>query len=284
MREEYAALKGTIIQELNNIPGRLLIDDDDTTGIVLNTIQMILEESDLSPNNDMLLRNIFLKLQANMDDFMNDPGTLIAVCGDGNANYVETILTCYPTLTIDDVEVIPAACFSQTMRIPLVETFFRYTEKLHFDDDSVIEGIRDVVQGFLDEICYQKKLIPKENLDKRYELIEVLLRHERLNLEVTKEGEDGHTILSHVAQDGNIRMLQLILSCRPQVDLNHIQSDGTTILIQAAVAKQGDFILELLKQPGIDLTQAIDAGTAYEIAQVTLRDKPNVVKKLKPGK
>eukprot|EP00760_Papus_ankaliazontas_P017822 PhM_4_TR17388/c2_g1_i1/m.32971 len=279
-RGNYASTKRDFVNILDGLGGRRVASDDDDgefVDLVKFMLRVILDEGDLAQNNLNMLTVMMRNLDVDLDEIINDADTLPSLCGAGNERYLDAVLTHYRTLSLVDEEVVPSACFSQSMRIPLVATLLRHENRLRLDDDDVRETLVDILQDFLEDISSAKRLIPKECLDGRYELIELLLAHPRLQLSVEREGPDGDTMFSRVAKDGDVILLDVVLSLRPDVDINRVQGDDTTALIQAVSSRHAEYVKRLLALPGIDVTHKCEAGSALDIAQVMLREHPDVI-------
>ena len=83
----------------------------------------------------------------------------------------------------------------------------------------------------------------------------------------------GQTIFSRAAKEGDFELVQLLLSEKDVVrDVNRVQSDKTTALIQAVGGNHVSTVEALLKHPMISTSYKSPSGTALQIAEDTNRD------------
>jgi hypothetical protein len=122
---------------------------------------------------------------------------------------------------------------------------------------------------YLDEDFYEDKV--KNPLMyaakwERLEMVQVLLQHEEINVNV--QDEKGDTALMYAVKEGNLDIVQALLE-HPRIDVNLQNNDGHNALIIAVLLKyrELDIVKALLEHPRIDVNlQERDGNTTLIIA------------------
>jgi ankyrin repeat protein len=143
-------------------------------------------------------------------------------------------------------------------------------------------------QRAFEELMTKSKSEGDDSSQGRVQSLEYMIREPNCLINFMAENPKDHqTIVSRFAKDGEANLLYKLLTDSkekpgvPPIDINKVQSDGSTALIQAVLGNAFPTVALLLKQPNIDLFKSHPSyGNAVEIA-VKRRADPRIINMLR---
>eukprot|EP01065_Artemidia_motanka_P050005 TRINITY_DN8451_c0_g1_i1.p1 TRINITY_DN8451_c0_g1~~TRINITY_DN8451_c0_g1_i1.p1 ORF type:complete len:1129 (+),score=408.74 TRINITY_DN8451_c0_g1_i1:48-3389(+) len=261
--------------ELLRGPGRVSPDADACEDAV-NLFVGVLSEGDQRAGSVELVKALLDRVGgADFAAAVEDGGLVPQQCADGNMQFL-TVLLDHPTLLgrHDMVDTVSAACFSQTARIPLA---LAVLPRVHIAGDA-LEELKDVLREFLFDICYSRRVIPKENRQGREALVRLLLAHDALaGVDFSLPDEPGGTLWSRACFDGDVGLMHLFMETLPAgaTDSAARLEDGGTPLLQAVLSKNIYALRLALSRPGAGAAVTLadqEGNTPISVAELMQRE------------
>eukprot|EP01059_Diplonema_ambulator_P034930 TRINITY_DN8067_c0_g1_i2.p1 TRINITY_DN8067_c0_g1~~TRINITY_DN8067_c0_g1_i2.p1 ORF type:complete len:337 (+),score=99.94 TRINITY_DN8067_c0_g1_i2:737-1747(+) len=267
MMKERDAIKDEIIKELREMPNM----DKPPDHIIPNVealVTSLSREGDQNPANVSLMRTLIERVDVDFAKVMQDEGLLVEQCTDGNVEFFKLFLTCKGAhAAYDPVEVVASAVYSQTARVPLsriVLTEIKYED--HIDE----------VQRYFNElftnITTEAQRKNKEDLTGLYELLEALIVHDGIKIDLSATDSSEMTVLGRCCASGDMQLLELLATHKPDIVRPTDElPDGTTPMIQAIIKDKVDVVKRLLTFPNCDVDKESKLGTALGLAEAMKR-------------
>eukprot|EP01062_Namystynia_karyoxenos_P017747 TRINITY_DN16566_c0_g1_i1.p1 TRINITY_DN16566_c0_g1~~TRINITY_DN16566_c0_g1_i1.p1 ORF type:complete len:957 (+),score=192.66 TRINITY_DN16566_c0_g1_i1:108-2978(+) len=216
-----------------------------------------------------LLRELLQRVACDWAAVIARDGLLPEQCADGNVVFLAILLdhTGGGQDCCDVPELLAAACFSQTARIPLTAAVLDRVDITPFADE-----VTGFLQDFFEDISSLKKLIPSEDCEGRHPLLRRLLTEHRQLLDLSREDHAGHTVFTRCCRDGDLLLLDLLGSNAPDtIKPTEPLADGTSGLIQAVIGGHAAMVRELCKAAGAEVDREAATGTALGVAEALQR-------------
>eukprot|EP01065_Artemidia_motanka_P035824 TRINITY_DN43707_c0_g1_i1.p1 TRINITY_DN43707_c0_g1~~TRINITY_DN43707_c0_g1_i1.p1 ORF type:complete len:882 (+),score=221.63 TRINITY_DN43707_c0_g1_i1:58-2703(+) len=270
VRRSYDGLKYDIVELLSEVPDGATVTPSAELGEDLKQLLLaVCREGDQRDGSAELVEALLTRVSTDFRSVIDSENLLVDQCPDGNVRFLKALLD-YPSQgTYDVVELVGAACFSQTARIPLVATVLSCE---HVDIQSAMEDVQPILQEFFEDIASKKKLIPSEERSGRHPLLHQMLCDDRISLDLTREDAYGHTVFTRCCYDGDLLLLSMLKEhAMSTVQPTKALPDGTSALLQSIIRGHTGMVKELVRIPGCDLDQEFDSGTALGVAEALKR-------------
>lgn len=257
--------------------GKLRVAGTPAEDTVKDFVDDLIKETDLNAGNTDILRAVLECVELDFSQLVAERGlTTIAAC-DGSQEYLNMLLD-IPDVQFDAVELISACFFNQAARIPLTLSLFQHPV---VDFAAVAEEVQSNWQEFFEDVASNKRAIPREDRNRRMELLQIMLNRPAYNIALTEgEGRDGQNVVTRAAYEGDDALLALLLQTGKVTDPNAVKADGTTLLMQAVFGNNPKAVQMVLDMPNIDLTYVSENGNALDLA-TNLKRNPAIVQLLK---
>ena len=286
--KEMANLKEKLAKTLEAAPpkGKPLAKtgwDDDQEEELNGFFCNLLQEGDANVKGNVALAAAFIKkVPLDYPTLCEERALLSEAAADGNLIFMDQLLGIPGNDQFDKIDLLTSTLYSQLYRIPATLILFKHakTAFADFKDDDFNEEAKSLFQEFMVEIGHTKKANVRENRTGRIELFDKLINNKALGLDPEDEGDDCQTVVSRAAYNGDSDLLALLFGCKKVKDINRIQPDRTTALIQAVFANSVECVMMILSQPGVDVNYEADDGNAMALASVLKRD-PAIIAILK---
>lgn len=253
------------------------ITSDSEKESLVNLVDMLLGELDTSEINRNLFRLLFENVKVDWPDLCEENSWLVNATSDGSLEFMQVMLS-YPHIRVDTVDLVTTAVYNMLYRIPCTALLLRHEEVLKLADH--LDELVPLFQEFVADIASSKKENAKEVRTGRLDLIEKLFSHKLLNLDPSAETDQGQTVFSRAAFEGDYELMSRLLRIRKAPDINRVQSDQTTALIQAVFSNSPPTVALILAQSGVNINHVSPQGTALSIG-ITLQRDLGIVQKLK---
>eukprot|EP01062_Namystynia_karyoxenos_P017122 TRINITY_DN1628_c11_g1_i1.p1 TRINITY_DN1628_c11_g1~~TRINITY_DN1628_c11_g1_i1.p1 ORF type:complete len:1232 (+),score=435.44 TRINITY_DN1628_c11_g1_i1:62-3757(+) len=236
-------------------------------------LSTLCREGDQRPGSVELVAALLDRVDLDFGEVIERDQLIAQQCADGNRVFLRMLLE-YPGSAgrYGKADVVGAACFSQTARIPLVAIVL---PRVGMDADTA-EELSDIMQDFVFDICYARSAIPKEDRSGRLELVRALLTHDLIRIAPNAEAPAGGTLFSRACLDGDMELMKLLIEVLPPdaTDATHVLEDSTTPLLQAVISKNLGAVNLALSRPGarraVELPDA-EGNTPVSMAQLMQR-------------
>jgi hypothetical protein len=235
-------------------------------------VEMV-QEGEVSAGNVELFTAL-LKLKLDWAPLLKEHELVTMAAYDGSTKLLKAMLE-VPFLDLDTVELIQCSFFNQTRRIPVTEMLMEHEDVLGLN--SVAEEIAEVWQEFFEDIASEERAIPREDRAGRLELLARMMGHKQLVVNMENEGSDMQTVFSRACKEGDIELLTLLVTSGRKININRVQGDTTTALIQAVRRNQVKVVKILVGMPNIDVSHVSQEGSAIFFAK-TLQRHPDIIK------
>ena len=244
---------------------------------LIGLVDMLLAELDTTEINKTLFRLLFEEIKVDWPELCDENSWLAGAASDGSLEYMQVMLS-HPHMRVDTLDLVTTSAYNMLYRIPCTSLLMRHEDVLKISENA--DDLRPIFQDFVAEIASLKKENAKEERGGRLDLIEKLFLHKALNLDPCAETEQGQTVFSRAAFEGDYELMSRLLRIRKAPDINRVQSDQTTALIQAVFSNSPPTVALILAQPNVNINHVSPQGTALSIG-ITLQRDLGIVQKLK---
>eukprot|EP00756_Hemistasia_phaeocysticola_P042145 Hpha_TRINITY_DN16953_c4_g2::TRINITY_DN16953_c4_g2_i2::g.52601::m.52601 len=267
---QYDGLKYEIAAVLEGVPkGAKMKPDDDVRSALGDLLVALCKEGDQRDGSGELVEIMLDRVDADFQEVLLRENLLVDACADGNVRFLRAMLASKQSEgSYDPAELVAAACFSQTARIPLVSAVLSGV-----DFTEVMDEVVPVLQEFFEDVATLSRLIPVEDKEGRHPLLRQLMTDERFTIDLTREDGAGDTVFSRCCKDGDMLFLDMLRAKAPEIIRPSGKlGNGTTPLILAIVGGHIEMVRVLARIPDTDLDQEVECGTALGVAEALKRD------------
>ena len=255
--------------------GHPLVPAADQVEALQDFFENLITETDNAPGNLALAQQFLKVVKLDYGTLCEDRGLLAIAAGDGSLGYMQALLDT-PEVRCDTVDVVSSCMFNQQFRIPATALALKFADRLKLDE--YCDDLQDMWTEFFADITSSKRAIAREDRNGRIQLIRAMVSYNGIPIDQTTEGPDNQTVFSRAAHEGDTELMKVLLKSG-QIDVNRVQSDSTTALIQAVFSGKVDAV-QCLADHGVDPSHKSDDGTALAIAE-SLKRSPEIIKILK---
>ncbi|KAJ9458927.1 hypothetical protein DIPPA_15387 [Diplonema papillatum] len=221
----------------------------------------LLYEGDEREGSKECVRTLLKYVDADFGSVMEAENLVAVQCGDGNIEFFRTLLAAVSPERYDSAEVLAAACYSQTGRIPLVMAALEFIDLVPVKDE-----VDSVLQEFFEDICCAARAIPKEIRTETHQLIRTMLTHPHITIDFTTTDGVGNTIFSRCCAEGDLLLYDILsLHARACIKPTEKLANDMTPLHQAVLHGHVDLVSLLVKIKNINL-DVLANGTPLGIA------------------
>ena len=246
-------------------------DFRDHEELLTDLLETLINDGEGKGPVSLLLCKALLTLPLPWGRIIGQKGLVTIAACDGNLSFLSWLLD-VPDVAYDIVEVTQSCMFSQDRRIPGVLLLLKHESRTgHFEQHA--DELKDAFADFLADIAANSRALPHEDRDMRLEVVRRICIHSILRPDPDLQGPDGQTVFSRACGEGDVALLKVLCGCKwVPTNINRLQPDGTTALMQAVVSNKPEVVVLILQQPGVDLNTKGKEGTALDMAIALDRD------------
>ena len=254
----------------------------------IQLVDDIFAETDHRPGNSQLLAALSRIHSVEMPTSVITRGWLLQCARDGSADYMNLFLGMPEVVeTLQEFESLQAlmiACSKNNSYRPRLFSVLLARAKSIKGFAIHKKNLAMAWQQAFELIAAKPKSDADESNVGRIEALEKMISEPLCAINFMRESStDNQTVFSRLARDGEVQLLHKIISetAAGAVDINKVQPDGSTALMQAVVRNEVKVVAFLLKQKNIDLWKTHPThGNAVEIA-IKMQKDPRIINMLR---
>eukprot|EP01064_Diplonema_japonicum_P008740 TRINITY_DN1613_c0_g1_i1.p1 TRINITY_DN1613_c0_g1~~TRINITY_DN1613_c0_g1_i1.p1 ORF type:complete len:566 (+),score=101.48 TRINITY_DN1613_c0_g1_i1:2433-4130(+) len=265
--QQRGELKDKVVTELDTIEGKER-PPEDMVPMLRSLLSTTCREGDQESVNSALVRGLIGKVDAGFAEVIQSEGLLIDQCTDGNIEFFKALLSCEGVHgAYDPVEVIAAAVYSPSARVPLVIVVL---DSVEYRD--VIDDVQPYFNELFTSLTTESQRKNKEDTTRLYELLETLVTHDVIKIDLPATDTSEMNVFSRCCASGDMKLLDMLSKRAPHIILPTDElADGTTPLIQAIIKDKGDIVKRLIAFPKCEIDKESKLGTALGLADAMKR-------------
>ena len=244
----------------------------------------LMDETDTPEGNAELMRVLIKHVVA--VDFLAmvvQQGWALKAAQDGCPQYLEIFLSYKRVgdlIKVPEAEQLIHTCASHaTKRVALLYSLLKCYKNI-----PVLASGRDALalewQQAFEAVCEERgsSIAGKSRMDV---MLPMLSLPNLMTIDVCNtEGKDGQTVFSRACQKGDAPLVKTLLTKKLVTDINRVQSDGTTALLQAVLGNHKHIISMLLRETELHTNAGPPVKRAVALAQER-RAPPEVIELLR---
>eukprot|EP00672_Neobodo_designis_P022659 CAMPEP_0174829806 /NCGR_PEP_ID=MMETSP1114-20130205/2152_1 /TAXON_ID=312471 /ORGANISM="Neobodo designis, Strain CCAP 1951/1" /LENGTH=1311 /DNA_ID=CAMNT_0016063571 /DNA_START=174 /DNA_END=4109 /DNA_ORIENTATION=+ len=238
-KEKATNFKRSLARSIAALPQPAKIESEAKKELVVSAVEELVRETDRAPGATELLRAIVGGVDLDWPSIVEDRALGASCAVDGSTDMLAVLLE-IPDVRFDVVELVCSCFFNQAMRIPLTYQLLTAPQPLPLADWA--EDLQEQWQEFFEDVASAKRAIPREDREKRLELLELMLAFDTFTIDAETEAGDGQTLFSRACVEGDLDVVQMLVNAGKVTDVNAVRTDGMTALHSAVIGNNADLV------------------------------------------
>jgi len=271
-KTKSARFKASLAEQLLELHVKIPVPPEHIDGVG-SFLEDLVKETDRSPGVSQLVRALLEAVDVDWPTIIDNRALGPMAACDGSLDFLRAFVA-VPGAHFDMAELACSCFFNQAVRIPLALILLQHANEL--DIASYADDLQSTWQEFFEDVASNKRAIPREDRAARLQVLDMMLKFTAIPIDAESEGPDGQSTFSRACVEGDLDVVQLLISNNKINDVNFVRSDGMTALHSAVIGNNVDLVNYLLNAPSIgqdiNVNIAAEDGNPLDIAVLLQRD------------